>query len=449
MLGYKSTGGGIISDNLSVKTLRWQSKNISGEVELPGSKSVLNRMLVLAELAGAEVTTDIREQAEDVRKMSELITRIRKHEGDFRQEAIELDCGNAGTVFRFLTSLCTLKQGNWILTGSERMKERPVAALAEVLRVGGADIEYLERQGFPPLLIKGGKQNGSEGFAGGNLGKIAGDVSSQFISSLLMSGAFCPLGITLEVEGRPVSAPYLEMTVALMKEIGFNIKKTQGISNAGNTIYQIDGNQIIDNTIFQKTKYEKDWSSASYFYEIASFSDSCEILLKGLSKKSIQGDSILPELYSRLGVRTQFTAAGAVLTKAHLPGMPDLFRFDFSNYPDLALTLAVSCAGMGVEAHFTGLKSLVIKESDRLEAVVRELNRCGCPARSVDYELIIPSGKSYTMETATLKTYHDHRIAMAFAPLAMILGEMRIEEAEVVEKSFPGFWEEVDKLQKC
>jgi 3-phosphoshikimate 1-carboxyvinyltransferase len=413
--------------------IRCNKKEISGTVKLPASKSMLNRMIILAELAGTDLKLDFSSEAEDVRRMVEIVSKIQNSELGIRR----IDCGNAGTVLRFITSVLAVREGQWLLTGTDRMKERPIGPLVEVLQRIGCNIAYTENEGFPPILITGKPE-----LRGGDAGRIPGNISSQFLSSLLMLGAFLPDGIKLTVEGKMVSRPYLDMTISLLNKTGIKTNITYKSINDSEIIYHIQGGQHFSCDVLTGIACEKDWSSASYFYEMASFSEHCELSLPGLTYESLQGDSVCVEIFRRLGIQTHFTEVGAILRKQSDYVKPSLFTFDFTDYPDLAMTVAVTCAGLGIEAQLSGLEGLRIKESDRLTALVTELNRCGCPARIESNSLHIPPDNIYLLKPVTIQSYSDHRMAMAFAPLAMVCGEICIEDPEVVRKSFPGFWEQ-------
>jgi 3-phosphoshikimate 1-carboxyvinyltransferase len=338
-------------------------------------------------------------------------------------KAEEIDVEDAGTTMRFLTAYFSVSNEKKIMTGSHRMKERPIGILVDALRSLGAEIEFLGQDGYPPHRLKGFAQQKV------NAINIRGDVSSQYISALMMVGPKLPNGITLELEGKIGSRPYIEMTASLMKHFGVSIDFT--------------GNQItIEPQNYKATDYtvESDWSGASYWYSFAALAEKAEITLPRISLTSLQGDRAVADIMNELGVQSIASADNTIrLTK--IISKKEL-HWDFTHCPDLAQTIAVVCAATGVKGFFTGLESLRIKETDRISALQNELRKIGADLVEDDtaHWRLIPS--SSLPKKASFNTYKDHRMAMAFAPLATLM-EVEIENPAVTRKSYPTFWEDV------
>jgi 3-phosphoshikimate 1-carboxyvinyltransferase len=354
-----------------------------------------------------------------------------------QREKIILDAGPAGTTFRFLTAYLALQPDIQILTGSERMKKRPIKVLVEALRQLGADIEYLEKEGYPPLKI--GEPN--DDFGRKNRLTIPADTSSQYISALLMIAPILPRGLELTLAGKIVSRPYIEMTLALMRYFGVTAGWKDNVIKINPQDYRA-----------KEFTVEADWSAASYYYAMAVFADELDLQLNGLFKDSVQGDAVLAPMMEKFGIKTVFNDRGIRLTKSGA-AIPPVFEYDFLECPDLAQTLAVVCAGAGVHGVFTGLETLRIKETDRISALKNELAKVQAFLSKLPEKFSKKSGKQFfqiegkaVVENApTFATYEDHRMAMAFAPLAMF-GDIRIEEPEVVKKSYPNFWRDLTEL---
>ena len=405
------------------RTVRPPENPIRCEITLPASKSISNRLLMMQLFSDNKIKISNLSEAGDTILMQELISKIidTRQNADM-DEASELDCGNAGTVLRFLASYLAGRRGNWILTGSERMKKRPVATLCNALRSLGASIEYLENEGFPPIAVRGKKLSG---------GRVLVDASesSQFVSSLMMLAPVLQNGLCIELSGEIASRPYLDMTLGLM-------------TKAGMSASFIDNVIEIQSGSYQKSSFtvEPDWSAASYWYEIVALLPASGVLLRDLTLKSLQGDAILAEIYSNFGVGSYQTAEGVLLLHEAEPR--EKFNFDFTNYPDLVPAIAASCVALNIEAQLSGLKNLVIKESNRLLALKTELEKIN-PNISILDSGILKIGKSDFKQGNPLRfqTYNDHRMAMALAPLALCCGELTVENPEVVVKSYPDFWD--------
>ncbi|MDX1912321.1 MAG: 3-phosphoshikimate 1-carboxyvinyltransferase [Saprospiraceae bacterium] len=400
---------------------------LTGEIALEGSKSITNRALIALALAGARPADWLTNMAAS--KDSEtLIGMLAQTDGPY-------DAGDAGTSFRFMTAYLALRPGKQVLTGSARMLERPVGPLVEALRALGADIRFLGKEGFPPLEI-GAISNT------GNFVSVAANVSSQFLSALLLIAPYLPQGLVLQPDGPLVSRPYLEMTLRLMQYFGA-AADWQG----DRLVVQPGGYQPRPLTV------EADWSAASYWYALAALAPEADLRLRGLQAQSWQGDAVLADMMERLGVRTEQGENEVRVIKTGAAHR-SFFEYDFLECPDIAQTLAVVCAGLGVNGLFSGLETLRIKETDRIGALKTELAKVGVtfvrlPAqfnkKAPDKQFYHLNGKADLSSLPRFSTYGDHRMALSFAALSM-LGPVEIEHPEVVGKSYPGFWQHLAQL---
>ena len=340
----------------------------------------------------------------------------------------EVDIHHAGTAMRFLTGYFASQEGkDVILTGSKRMTERPVKVLVEALRSLGADIEYVNEEGYPPIKIKGKKLTE-------NKVSLPANISSQYISSLLLIAPSLENGIEMELIGKITSVPYIKMTLSLLGQIGV------ASSFAGNTIKVSSKKQVAPVELV----VESDWSSASYFYSIVALCEvGSKIELGSYKKDSLQGDSVLADIYKSFGVETSFQRNKVVLKKERIPKLT-ILECDLANAPDIAQTIAVTCLGLGMGCELTGLHTLKIKETDRLLAMHAELSKFGAKVQVTDRSLLLEPSNGLKSEVA-VDTYNDHRMAMAFAPLALKTSFV-VNDAEVVSKSYPDFWEDLKKL---
>jgi 3-phosphoshikimate 1-carboxyvinyltransferase len=394
----------------------------SGVVELPASKSISNRLLILNEVIGGSLDLENLSLAEDTQVLIKALDFIKtNHSGT-------IDIEHAGTDFRFLTALLAIKKGNWVLTGSERLKQRPIQSLVNALKQLGADISYLEKEGFAPLAINGKSLNGG-------VLEIDASTSSQFISALLMIAPLLTNGLQLKLTGNSVSVSYITMTVRLMQSIGLSLEQNE------NTYFV----KAINTGVFKKQplKVESDWSAASYWYAIIALSKSSTITLNGLEKNSLQGDAILEKLFRVFGVETAFKTNSVELKKVetHLPAV---FTYDCSDCPDIAQTIVVVFCALGIEAKLTGLSTLLSKETNRLHALQMEFKKLHIDLNITENSLHLPKVDPRLFpKLITITTYNDHRMAMCFAPLAMRIETVCIEDSEVVKKSYPNFWEDV------
>ncbi|GAA4031074.1 3-phosphoshikimate 1-carboxyvinyltransferase [Flavobacterium cheonhonense] len=384
---------------------------------ITGSKSETNRLLLLQALY-PNLSLENTSNSDD----SEVMSKALQNEQPSTHNPQLVDVHHAGTAMRFLTAFFAIQEGKEvILTGSTRMKERPIKILVEALQQLGAEISYEEQAGFPPLSIKGKKLTRSKV-------SLPANVSSQYISALLLIAPKLENGLELTLEGEITSVPYIKMTLALLNEIGV---ETSFVDN----IISVHSQFTIHNSQFT---IESDWSSASYWYSIMALSEiGTEITLSSYKPNSLQGDSALVEIYSAFGVETIFENNSILLRKTHNPKLTT-HNLQLNNCPDIAQTIAVTCFGLGLPCHLTGLHTLKIKETDRLEALKAELTKLGAHVTVTDESLTLSQSENIN-PNISIKTYQDHRMAMAFAPLALKV-PIVIEEAEVVSKSYPTFW---------
>ncbi len=389
---------------------------IKGNVKLPASKSISNRVLIIQALCGQKLEIENLSKADDTEVLQQALSK----------DDSKIDIGHAGTAMRFLTAYFATQEGEKAeLTGSERMQERPIGELVNVLRELGASIEYKNKDDFPPLMIAGKK------IKGGSI-NIDASISSQFISALLLIAPYFENGLEINLKGKIVSKTYIQMTLDVMEHFGV---KSNWIKNKIRIKPQ--EYQPSDYTI------ELDWSAASYLYSMVAFAKKADVFLQGLSLSSIQGDSILVDMMEPFGVLTKQEENGVRLTKKDIALTKEL-TFDFTDCPDLAQTFIVLCAGLGIKAKIKGVQTLYIKETNRLKALQAELSKLGVSfEKNSDWYVL--SGK-VKPSSKPIKTYNDHRMAMAFAPLTILLGEVKIENADVVSKSFPEFWNVMSSL---
>jgi 3-phosphoshikimate 1-carboxyvinyltransferase len=396
-----------------------KTKNIQAAIQITGSKSETNRLLLLQALF-YNISISNTSNSDDAVAMA----------AGLKIDQGVVDIHHAGTAMRFLTSYFASSQGKEVvITGSERMQERPIKILVDALRSMGAQIEYTQNEGYPPLKITGTKLDQHKVV-------MAADVSSQYISSLLLIAPSLPNGLELHLEGKITSVPYIKMTLALLDAIGVeNSFEGQIIKVAPQST--VETNELV---------VESDWSSASYFYSICALSDlGSEIKLSSYKKNSLQGDSVLAEIYRELGVETTFDKNSICLKKVSdiSPSVKaNGLVWDLANAPDIAQTIAVSCFGLGISCSLSGLHTLKIKETDRLVALYNELSKFGASVTIDDKSLQLESFEGRMCEGVCVATYKDHRMAMAFAPLAL-LTSFKVEEAMVVSKSYPDFWEDM------
>ena len=409
------------------KEISYAGGLLRGHLRLTGSKSIANRALLIRALTPGGFSIERLAAADDTVRMQKLL----------ESDDEVLDCGPAGTTYRFLTGYLCRRQGTQLLTGSQRMKERPIGILVDALRSLGADIEYAEKEGYPPLRIGYSALDKSDRIS------IAADTSSQYISSLLMLAPTLPTGLKLTLEGEIVSMPYIRMTLALMEHFGVH--------------HHWEGQTIVVNPqVYQSKPFtvEADWSAASYYYSLAALAEEADLRIDGLFEDSLQGDAVVSKLYGEFGVTTTYTEEGIHLQKPAGTTPPPLFEHDFVECPDIAQTVMATCAGLGVQGLYSGLQTLFIKETDRVKAMKAELAKVDVSLYKIPPRMAGKTGIQYFAQegqaqfatgTPTFSTYHDHRMAMALAPLAL-LHPVRIEDPGVVEKSYPDFWGDLGDL---
>jgi 3-phosphoshikimate 1-carboxyvinyltransferase len=396
-------------------TLAHSSGILEGRVQLPASKSEANRALIIAALAGGKSDLQNLSEANDTQLLQRLL----------QSDADTIDAEDAGTVMRFLTAYYAVTGQQKTLTGTDRMCQRPIKVLVDALRELGAGITYLGEEGYPPLQIGGFTGSGKKHL------KVRSDISSQYISALLMVAPLLPEGLELELEGKIGSRPYIEMTLALMKQFGVEARFE------GNTI-------TVPRQAYQPATFavESDWSAASYWYSMAALAKEADIMLLGLREDSHQGDKAIVEIMRRLGVYTEYKTEGVRLTKKHAEKR---LTYDFSNCPDLAQTVVALCAALGVTLEMTGLESLRIKETDRIQALQIEVLGMGSSLEEITPGVFQMKPSLLQRPELCFRTYQDHRMAMAFAPIAL-LQPIQIQDPEVVRKSYPRFWEDLEQM---
>lgn len=409
---------------MNLHLVKSEINNPKSKINITGSKSETNRLLLLQALY-PNLVLENASNSDDSKVMLEVLKKFQLPTSDSQL----FDIHHAGTAMRFLTAYFAIQEGKEVvLTGSSRMKERPIQILVEALNQLGADISYEENEGFPPIRIKGKKLTL-------NQVSLPANVSSQYISALLLIAPKLENGLELTLVGEITSVPYIKMTLALLNEIGVETSFEKNIIQV-NKLQTLNSKQI---TI------ESDWSSASYWFSMIAMSEiGTEITLSSYKENSLQGDKILVEIYEDIGVKTIFNADDTItIIKVESYKNVYLFR-DLRDSPDIAQTIAVTCFGLGYEFELHGLHTLKIKETDRLVALYNELTKLGAEV-SIDEDSIVVLSSKNSNKNCSIATYQDHRMAMAFAPLALKL-PIVIEDAEVVSKSYPTFWEDLKKV---
>ena len=386
---------------------------IDCKILLTSSKSISNRALIINALGKGTYQPENLSECDD----TQVMVRALQAGPD---ETIDIMA--AGTAMRFLTAYLSVTPGKRIITGTERMQQRPIQVLVDALRELGADINYTANEGYPPLEI-----------AGSSLDKesisLPGNISSQYISALLMIAPTLTHGLIIQLTGDIISRPYIQLTLQLMKDFGADARWTK------------DNELRVEPQPYRSIPYyiESDWSAASYWYQIAALSPEATITLPKLLANSYQGDSKVAELFGWLGVETSYQEDGVTLTKS-TPKV-ERMEYDFVNQPDLAQTFVVTCALMGIPFRFTGLQSLKIKETDRIEALVKEMRKLGFVIKDSENSILSWEGERCTREEGAIDTYEDHRMAMAFAPASLKISDLFINNPQVVSKSYPRYWE--------
>ena len=392
-------------------------ERLRASVQLPASKSISNRALMLNALSYSPYDIQNLSDCDDTEVMVKALN----------SNSCDFDIKAAGTAMRFLTAFLSKIIGEWTITGTERMKNRPIKLLVDALNSLGARIEYIEKEGYPPLRIFGSALQGGEI-------SLAGGVSSQYISALLMVAPLMENGLTLHLEGNIISRPYINLTLQLMEQFG--VKATWN----GQTI------KILPQE-YKPIRFtvESDWSAASYWYSMMALSKNAEIELLGLFKNSLQGDAAGAKLFAQLGVGTAFTDRGVMLK--YNGNVTKKLIYNFVNEPDLAQTFVVTCVLLNIPFRFTGLQSLKIKETDRIEALKTELRKLGYLLTDSNESILEWNGERCEPEAdPIIATYEDHRMAMAFAPASLVLPKgLKVADPEVVTKSYPAYWEDLRK----
>lgn len=391
-------------------------KHLSGTIKVTGSKSESNRLLILQALYPNLKISNL-SNSDDTHYLQKAL----------KSEDELVDIHHAGTAMRFLTAYFSSLEGREVvLTGSKRMTERPVKLLVDALKQMGADISYEKNDGYPPIRIKGKKLTA-------NRVSLQANISSQYISALMLIAPSLPNGLEINLEGEITSTPYIKMTLEILQRAGI-----KG-NFEGNTI-KIEPTQEVEK---QTLAVESDWSSASYYYSLAAISESADLKLSTYRKTSLQGDSCLAKIYKQFGVTTRFENDHIILEKR--PGTkPKHIEENLQNSPDIAQTIAVTCLALNVPCHLTGLHTLKIKETDRLVALKTEIEKFGSQVKVTNNSLELLPTQNFS-QNVSVATYNDHRMAMAFAPLGLKI-PFEIEDAKVVSKSYPGFWEDFEKL---
>jgi len=393
------------------------SKTVGGNIRITGSKSESNRLLVLQQFYPNLKIKNV-SNSDDSQLMQKALA----------STSSEINIGHAGTAMRFLTAYFSVKENSEIvLTGSHRMKNRPVKILVDALKELGADIEYLEKEGYAPLKIVGKKL--VKDFV-----EIEGNVSSQYISGLLLMAPTLQNGLKLKFKGEVTSVPYIKMTLQLLAELGVEYTWVENLIT-------IQPKSSIEN---KTIVVESDWSSASYYYSLVALSPNSKITLSSYKKASLQGDSVLADIYENLGVKTVFNENSITLINTSKVTTSKLMDLNLIGAPDIAQTIVVTCFGLGIECYLTGLHTLKIKETDRLVALKNEIEKLGGKVEITNETLKLSSSKEIN-PNMSVSTYDDHRMAMAFAPLALTV-PIEIEDANVVSKSYPTFWEDFKKV---
>ena len=396
-------------------TLRHQSGNLHGRIQITGSKSESNRMLLLQALY-PQITIDNLSNSDDTVAMK----------SGLESDKNMVDIGHAGTSMRFLSAYySTLENQEKILTGSSRMQERPIGVLVDALRQLGADISYLKNEGYPPLLIKGKRLTASEVL-------LSANISSQYITALMLIAPSLPDGLRLNLEGKITSIPYIEMTLSLLHKIGVD------------AIFSGQHIQVFPKKDITQITHavESDWSSASYYFSMVALAKEADVSLSTYKKDSLQGDRVLMDVYQQFGVKSSIENNTLALKKQTMGSTH--VQLDLSDAPDIAQTIAVTCYGLGLSCSLTGLHTLKIKETDRLVAMQNELSKLGATIEITDKSLHLHKRTNPIRPNVLIETYHDHRMAMAFAPLGLLV-PIRIQDADVVTKSYPGFWKDLEQ----
>lgn len=404
--------------------IKWNpATSLRAEIVLPSSKSISNRALIINALSGGGGALENVSECDDTRVMLRAL----------KENPSTVDIMAAGTAMRFLTAYYAATPGSdKVMTGTARMQQRPIRVLVDALRRMGAQVDYVKEEGYPPLHVRGKALECQEV-------ALQGNVSSQYISALLMIGPLMKGGLRLHLEGEIISRPYIQLTLQLMKDFG---AEAEWVDDATIEVKYVPYRPM-DFVV------ENDWSAASYWYEMVALSADthAEVVLPGLYASSYQGDSAVARMFEPLGVCTRYDERKNRVTISKCERTVERMDYDFVNQPDLAQTLVVTCIMLGIPFRFTGLQSLKIKETDRMAALVCELGKLGFVLHEEADSILSWSGERCAPQgDVSIDTYEDHRMAMAFAPIAMVQGELVINNPQVVSKSYPGFWDDLKSV---
>ncbi len=411
---------------INILRLSKAEPNVFGSIKLEGSKSISNRALIIRALTEEKFSINNLSPSEDTSVLIKALS----------ENSDEINVGHAGTSFRFLTAYLSLTNKSTLLTGSDRMKERPIGPLVDALNSLGANIAYAEKEGFPPLKIKASNREWKSEVT------MPASISSQYISALCLIAPRLKNGLIINLEGDLVSRPYIQMTLDIMSHFGIESEFQESQIIIKNQAYQA-----------KEITIEGDWSAASYYYSLCALAEKAEIKISGLFENSWQGDSVIQTIGKKIGIESSFIEGELVLTK-NAESKTGLLEYDFLESPDLAQTVMVICGGLGIQGLFSGLQTLKIKETDRIEAVKKEISKFGVSlsalptkkfAKNSGTEYYMLQGKTEMRSDVIIETYKDHRMAMAFAPLALI-NSMQFENPDVVKKSYPNFWKDLESL---
>ena len=396
------------------------NKTIYGSIDLESSKSISNRLLIIKELCKTKFEIQNLSNARDTKILFEILSSYKTRK--------DLNCEDAGTALRFIIAFLATREGIWRVSGSKRMHERPVKPLINCLKELGSEIKYLKNKGFPPIEIKSKKLKSKKL-------SLEGDISSQFISALLLVAPTLKNGLSLKIKSKVLSKPYIAMTLGLMSEFGIE-------HSWENNVIKVKK----QNYLAKNIEVENDWSAASFWYSFLALSKSGEIKIPNLYSNSLQGDSVLSSIYSKLGIKTEFNEDSIILNKTK--NVAKELELDLSNHPDLALPIIVTCCGLGIKAHLMGLESLKVKESNRLECIKKELRKFNISCEIDSISIKIKENQNIVQPISLIKCHNDHRIAMSIAPLCMKVDSIKFDDKEVVNKSYPKFWEDIDRVSK-
>ena len=393
-------------------------KTINGSLDLESSKSMSNRLLIIKELCKTKFEIQNLSNAKDTKILNELL--------DSFETKKDLNCEDAGTALRFIIAFLATKKGIWKVLGSKRMHERPIKPLIDCLKDLGAEIKYLVKEGFPPIEIKSKKLKSKKL-------SLTGNISSQFISALLLVAPTIESGLTLEITSKVSSKPYIDMTLGLMSEFGIEYSWE-------NDVIKVEQ----QNYLAKNIKVENDWSAVSFWYSFLALSKSGEIKIPNLYANSLQGDSVLSSIYLKLGVKTEFNKDSIVLYKTK--SIAKEIELDLSGHPDLALPIIVTCCGLGIKAYLMGLESLKVKESNRLECIKKELKKFNVSCEIDSSSIKVKENQNIVQPNTIIESHNDHRIAMSIAPLSMKVDSIKFDDKEVVNKSYPNFWKDIQNV---